>query len=196
MKSSDAVADGIGKVVGVGEVTETEYVLELLHVFGVGLVEDNVVDNVGELLGSSHAVLGAEDPGSLVVLPVVIDGLSDTRRGDGSPVDIRVELAQESDEGSSVRTSVGDVGSVSGSQIQVLQARKLDVLGKVDCIGQSLVGGEETEVLGAEVGSRQTLSIVAMLKDDADTTSRLGELVHNALLKELETTDTAGLTGS
>lgn len=196
MQSCDAEADGVGKVIGVGEVTETECILDLLHVFGVGLVEDDVVDNVGQLLGSSHAILRTVDPRGFVVLPIVIDGLSDTGRGNGSPINIGVQLAQEGDEGASIRTSVCNVGSVGRSQVQVLKTGELDVLGKVDGIGQRLISSEESQVFRAEVGGRQTLAIVSVLEDDANTTSRLGELVYYALLEKLETSDTARLTGS
>ena len=196
MQARDTVADDVGKVIGVGKVAETKSILELLHVFGILLVENDVVDHVGKLLGGSHAVLGGEDAGGLVVLPVVIDGLSDTRRGDGSPVNVGVQLAQEGNKGTSIGASVGDVRSVRRCQIQVLKTGELDVLGKVDGISQRLVGGEEAQVLRAEVGSRQTLAVVAMFKDNTDTASRLGELVHDALLEELETSDTARLAGS
>ena len=49
---------------------------------GVAVLHEDIVHHVNELLGQIHTLLRRIDPNGLVVLPVIVDSLSDAGRSD------------------------------------------------------------------------------------------------------------------
>ncbi len=163
LKAGNAPRDGVGKVVVVREVAQPKGRLQTLHVLSARLADEDVIHHVGELLGGHNAFVWSVQPGSLVVFPIVDYGLGDARRGDGAPVDIRVQLAQEGNEGACVRAPVGDPRVLGRRQVVVLQPWESDMLRKVGHVSECLVRGQEAEILGAEVGRRVAPPILQLV---------------------------------
>ena len=74
------------------------------------LANENVVDHVSERLLSGDTLLGTVFGNRIVILPVVVDGLSDAW----------VENSQERDECARIGATVGDVGGEIARQIMAL----------------------------------------------------------------------------
>jgi hypothetical protein len=74
------------------------------------LPNENIVDHVSERLLSDDTLLGTVFGNRIVILPVVVDGLSDAW----------VENSQERDECARIGATVGDVGGEIARQIMAL----------------------------------------------------------------------------
>lgn len=88
-------------------------------------------------------------------------------------VDIRVQYAKKGNEGTRIRSSVGDVGCVWCVDIGIFQPLELDVLCKIDRVRQSLICRQETKILCGQVWGGKAGAIVSMFQDDPYTIGSL-----------------------
>ncbi len=70
--------------------------------------------------------------------------------------------------------------------INVPQALKFDVFGKILDIGQSLLGCQESQAFGAKVVEGDAGAIVTVLEDNSQSSRRLRELMRYAFLQKWE----------
>lgn len=84
MPAADAEGEDVGEVVVVREGLEAEGGFERGCQVGLVLVEEDVVDDVGEELGALDAGLGTVFADGFVVVPVVPDGFGDAGGGYGT----------------------------------------------------------------------------------------------------------------
>ena len=81
LPAADAGGEDVGEVVVVGEGLQAEGGFEGGSQVGAVLVEEDVVDDVGEELGPRNTGLGTVFADGFVVVPVVPDGFGDARGG-------------------------------------------------------------------------------------------------------------------
>ena len=81
MPAADAGGEDVGEVVVICEGLQAEGGFEGGCQVGAVLVEEDVVDDVGEDLGPRNAGLGTVLPDGFVVVPVVPDGFGDAGGG-------------------------------------------------------------------------------------------------------------------
>ena len=71
---------------------------------------------------------------------------------------------------------------------QAYHSGEFDVLREVRLIGQGLFGGQESQVLGRDVWSREGSAIVSVFKNNTDPVSGLCQLRDDAFLQERQPT--------
>lgn len=163
LETVDATVDGACEIAIMGDVGEPEDVLELAHVLGALLADEDLVNDIGDRAGVLDASSGAVHSGGLEVLVVVPDSLWHTRRRYRAVILIRVQLPQKCDESARIRASVRDPRRRLGAQVYVLETSEFDIVGEEGAVGKGLVGGQEPEALRAQVLCGNARAVVSVL---------------------------------